>query len=368
MEGIYRLISSLIPTNCTDSDGEVLFHASSIGEINAVYPLIKKFPSYKLSVFTRWGYDYARSLGLNAIRFPLDNPRCLRKILNGVRAVIIAETEIWPNLIITAKEMGIKVFIVNGTVGEKWVKFYKALGIFRKALGMVDLVICQSEEDARRFMEIGAKNVEVFGNLKFDSVERPVKDIKFERFKVENSFIFANVRGREIEDVIKAIKFSIKRLGNLRFVIAPRHLDNVKRIANKLKETDIDFSLRTREDDSTVLILDTLGELWSIYRFGKGCFVGGSLYGYGGHSIIEPAYWKLPTAAGPHLHKQTYALDMVKEGALFLVRNWEELGNFIVKIYSDEEFSGKLSSKIHEFYLRNRGIADRVYMKISSWR
>jgi len=128
LERFYRLISSLIPVNCQNTDGEVLFHASSIGEINALYPLIKKFPSYKLSVFTKWGYEYARSLGLNVIRFPFDNPGCLRKILRGVRMVIIAETEIWPNLIITAKDMGIKVFIVNGRLVKGLLRFIKNWG------------------------------------------------------------------------------------------------------------------------------------------------------------------------------------------------------------------------------------------------
>ncbi len=364
MEVIYRIISSMIPVRCENSSGKVLFHASSIGEINAVYPLIKKFPSYKLSVFTRWGYDYAKSLGLNAIRFPLDNPRCLRRILEGVKVVIIAETEIWPNLIITSKEMGIKVFIVNGTLGERGAKIYKMLKIFRRVLNMVDLIICQSEEDGRRFREAGAKNVEVFGNLKFDGVERPVKDIRFERFKAQGSFLFANIRGKEISDVVKAIKFSFDRLENIVFVIAPRHLENVKKIAKELEKWGINFSLRTKEKDSRVLILDTLGELWSIYRFAKGCFVGGSLYAYGGHSIIEPAYWRLPTAVGPHFHRQPYAWDMVREGVVWLVKDWQELAEFIVRVYSDDKFAERLSWKIWEFYLRNRGVADRVYERI----
>jgi len=368
LERFYRLISSLIPVNCQNIDEEVLFHASSIGEINALYPLIKKFPSYKLSVFTKWGYEYARSLGLNVIRFPFDNPECLRKILRGVRMVIIAETEIWPNLIITAKDMGIKVFIVNGTVGERAFKVYKKLGLFRRAISALDLVLCQSEEDERKFKEMGARNVEVFGNLKFDSVERPIKDIKFERFKVENSFIFANIRGKEIKDVVKAIRFSMERLGNLSFIIAPRHLENVRKIERELKRAGIDFSLRTKEGESKVLILDTLGELWSIYRFGKGCFVGGSLYDYGGHSLIEPAYWKLPTAVGPYLHKQPYAWDMVKDGAVYLVRNWEELGGFLLRVYSDPSFAENLSSRIYGFYLKNRGVVDRVYERINLWR
>ncbi|MEO0175934.1 MAG: glycosyltransferase N-terminal domain-containing protein [candidate division WOR-3 bacterium] len=361
MEGLYRLITSLIPVKCEDKNGEVLFHASSIGEINAIYPLIRRFKSHKVSVFTKWGYDYAKELGLNAFRFPFDNPRCLKKVLRDVKLVVIAETEIWPNLINLSKSLNIPVFIVNGTISPGSYKLYKMFPIFRKAVSRVDMIICQSSADADRFRELGAKNTLVMGNLKFDSVERPVKDIKLKNFKVEGSFLFANIRGREIKTVVESIVKVSKHLPDTRFIIAPRHLENIGKISSMLGEFGVSHSLRTDDGDTMVLILNTLGELSSIYRFCKACFVGGTLWNYGGHSLIEPAYWKLPIICGEHLYKQPYAWDMVKEGIVRIVKNSDEIADFIVKIYTDENFHRDLSERVFEFYLRNKGISEKVY-------
>ncbi|MEO0163585.1 MAG: glycosyltransferase N-terminal domain-containing protein [candidate division WOR-3 bacterium] len=361
MEGLYRLITSLIPVKCEDKNGEVLFHASSIGEINAIYPLIRRFKSHKVSVFTKWGYDYAKELGLNAFRFPFDNPRCLKKVLRDVKLVVIAETEIWPNLINLSKSLNIPVFIVNGTISPGSYKLYKMFPIFRKAVSRVDMIICQSSADADRFRELGAKNTLVMGNLKFDSVERPVKDIKLKNFKVEGSFLFANIRGREIKTVVESIVKVSKHLPDTRFIIAPRHLENIGKISSMLGEFGVSHSLRTDDGDTMVLILNTLGELWSIYRFCKACFVGGTLWNYGGHSLIEPAYWKLPIICGEHLYKQPYAWYMVKEGIVRIVKNSDEIADFIVKIYTDENFHRDLSERVFEFYLRNKGISEKVY-------
>lgn len=365
MERIYRLLTSLVPVKCHNTKGEILFHASSIGEVNAIYPLIKKFKDYKLSVFTYAGYKYALSLGLNAIRFPLDNPRCLNRILKDVRVVIIAETEIWPNLINISKEKGVPVFIVNGTISDESFKTYKFIPMIRETLSKVDMVICQSERDRYKYEYLGARNVKVVGNLKFDSVERPVKDIHFKHFDPKNSFLFANVRGKEIKTIISVIRDVLNHIP-VRFIIAPRHLENVRKIANHLKRTGIKFSLRSKDSDTDVLILDTLGELWSIYRFCRGCFVGGSLWKYGGHSLIEPAYWKLPTSTGRFVHKQPYAYDMIKEGAVYPINEKDDLVEFIIRVYEDEDFAQTMSQKIHEFYLRHRGISEKVYEIISS--
>jgi len=148
-----------------------------VGEVNAAFPLIKRFSEAVLSVFTKSGYDYALSLGIRGVRFPLDSPRCIRRMLEGKRALVIVETEIWPNLIHIAKEMGIPVFIVNATVGEGAYRWYRRIGVFKEVISKVDLVLAQSEEDARKYSDLGAGEVKVTGNLKFDSVERPVKKV-----------------------------------------------------------------------------------------------------------------------------------------------------------------------------------------------
>jgi len=344
--------------------GDLLFHASSVGEVNAAYPLLKRFPDAALSVFTGSGYDYALSLGINAVRFPLDSPRCVRALLRGKRALVIVETEIWPNLITYAHSSGIPVFIANATVGEEAYRWYSRLSLFREVMSKVSLVLAQSEEDARRFSDLGAGEVRVVGNLKFDSVERPVKGIDLSPFQPAGAVLFANVRGREIGDIAEAMRLVRRNVSGFRVIVAPRHLENVGNVSSAFRRQGFTVSYLTDPDDTDVLVVDTIGDLWSIYRWASVVFVGGTLRKYGGHSFIEPAYWGKPIVSGPHFHRQPYVRDMVRYGAVLIARTYEELAQTVLALLLKPDVALEIGRRAREFYEGNRGVVDRVYAEI----
>ena len=342
----------------------MLFHASSVGEVNAALPLIRKFPDAVLSVFTGSGYDYALSLGLNAVRFPLDAPRCVRRMVKGKEALVVIETEIWPNLISISKEEGLPVFIVNATVGERAYRWYRRLKLFREVIGKVDLVLAQSEGDALRYASLGAREVKVVGNLKFDAVERPIKALDLHPFQPAGAILFANVRGREIGDIAEATRLVRRHVSGFRVMVAPRHLENVGNVSSAFRRQGFTVSYLTDPDNTDVLVVDTIGDLWSIYRWASVVFVGGTLRKYGGHSFIEPAYWGKPIVSGPYFHRQPYARDMVRYGAVLVVRTYEELAQVILALLLKPDVALEVGKRAREFYERNRGVVDRAYAEI----
>ncbi len=335
-----------------------------MGEVNAAYPLIKRFPGATLSVFTDSGHKYALSLGLRAVRFPLDSPRCISRMLEGKRALVVVETEIWPNLITVAKERGLPVFIVNATMGEKAYRWYRRVGIFREVVSKVDLVLAQSMEDARRYFSLGAREVKVVGNLKFDSVERPVKDLKLSPFQPAGAILFANVRGKEIGDIAEATRMIRRNVSGFRVMVAPRHLENVGGISAAFRRQGFAVSYLTDPDDTDVLVVDTIGDLWSLYRWASVVFVGGTLRPYGGHSFIEPAYWGKPIVSGPYFHRQPYVRDMVRAGAVLVVKTHEELAQVLLGLLLKPDVAQEIGRRAREFYEGNRGVVDRVYSEI----
>ncbi|NPA80910.1 MAG: hypothetical protein GXO29_07690 [Thermotogae bacterium] len=362
--GAYRFLTSLLPVRCPKAEGDLLFHASSVGEVNAAYPLIGRFRGALLSVFTSHGYDYARSLGLRAVRFPYDSPRCVGRLLEGKRGLVIVETEIWPNLIHAAHSRGIPIIVVNATMGERSFRWYSRVPLFRRTVSSIDLVLAQSDEDARRFRELGARDVRVVGNLKFDSVERPLKTLPLRPFRPEGAILFANVRGKEIGDVAEAARLIRRSVLNVKFMVAPRHLENVGALSSAFRRQGFSVSYLTDPDDTDALVIDTIGDLWSLYRWASVVFVGGTLRPYGGHSFIEPAFWGRPIVSGPHFHRQPYVREMVREGAVLVVRTYEELAQILTGLILSPDVAVEVGRRAREFYERNRGVVDRVEREI----
>jgi len=324
---------------------------------------MRRFEDPVLSVFTSNGYSYASSLGLRVVRFPLDSPRCLRRLLYGKRALVIVETEIWPNLILEAHRLEIPVVIANATLGDKAAFWYSRLPFFKKVFSKLKLVLAQSREDAVRFKRLGAPEVEVVGNLKFDAVERPLKELNLHPFKPEGALLFANIRGREVGDVAEAYAM-VRRVFNVRLIVAPRHLENVGSISAAFRRRNFSVSYLTDPDDTDVLVVDTIGDLWSLYRFASVVFVGGTLRPYGGHSFIEPAFWGKPIVSGVYFYRQPYVRDMVQIGAVLPVRSYEELAQSLMALLAFPDEALHLGKLAREFYEKNRGVVGRVEKRI----
>lgn len=346
----------------------VWFHCSSIGELNAIAPLVNKFEDTIISVFTKTGYEYAKKNFKNSIvfRYFLDNPFVLRKILSlNPKILIIAETEIWPNLINCSKKKGLKLFLVNARLSNRSFRLYKAFSFFFKNLiSKFDKIYARSESDKLRFKTLGAKNLVFFGNIKIDAVGFNVKDIKREELNFSNEdFVvtFGSVRSKEIKKIIKVIEY----FKDFKFIIAPRHLENIEKIVNELRSKNIDWTLRTKNNLSRVLILDSFGELKSIYKISDICFVGGTLENYGGHNILESLYFGKPTIIGSFYKNIKEQVEYFKDrNAIFIVKDEKEMIEVIKLIKNDEKIKNHVKLVCSEFFKSHIGAIERIYEDI----
>jgi 3-deoxy-D-manno-octulosonic-acid transferase len=332
-----------------DLDGALWIHAASIGEAviaqNLLSYLRASSPLRKYIVTTNT--DYARDLaesrihGVPAYALPFDFALSMRRFLSRSRplALVIVETEIWPNLIWQAKKRGIPVFIVNGRISDSTFKTYRFFSFFFKAvLSGVDLVLAQSEEHARRFtaMSLDPAKVLVTGNIKFfRDVEAPGEPVGQRK-----AVTFGSIREKEFDSVRTTLGRLLRAYPDYTFYIAPRELHLAAPLLDQLSR---EFSVTTFSllksgtgKPAPVVIVDTVGDLMEIYGRSTLAFVGGSLAPYGGQNILEPLFFGTPVLFGPHVENfQEIAADILREGAGVQVKDGAELANTIEELLSD---------------------------------
>jgi len=316
----------------------IWFHAVSVGEVLAIGQLIAELRSRNpgarilLSTTTAAGQKLARERhgAENVFYFPLDFSFAIRPYLNRLRPalVVLAETEFWPNFLRLAKKSGAKIAVVNARISDSSYAGYRRWrGLLRRLLQNVDLFLAQSQEDARRLVEIGAppERVSVSGNLKFDVQPPkavPLKDELAERLRQAGAFPVvvcgSTVDGEEFV-LIGTFQSVLRKYPNAVMILAPRHPERFDAVAQLVSAcgvapstyphlpglTQLNFWRRSTLDPHAVLqggvlLLDSIGELAALYSLATIAFVGGSLVPRGGHNILEPAYFGVPILVGPH--------------------------------------------------------------------
>jgi 3-deoxy-D-manno-octulosonic-acid transferase len=345
-------------------DTVIWIQAASVGEVNAAAPILRelrlRLPLARmvLSVTTPTGHENAerRDLGVDAvIYFPFDLPFVIERVLGRLNPAVyvMVETELWPNVLAMAKRSGIKAVVVNGRISDRAYPKTRALWpIYRWMLRNVDLVCAQSELDAERFRSLGAPagSVTVAGNSKFDDTPPPLSPAEAARWRQEFGFGDEDIvwlagsthEGEEeiVLDVFDHLRFSHK---NLQLVIVPRHPQRGDRVHDLVREHGYDVYRRShvlaaREAGEElpeaaggatvrVAILDTVGELASVYGAADLVLVGGSLVrGLSGHNILEPIAQGKATLFGPYMADfRDISAIALREGCGVQVANAEAL-------------------------------------------
>jgi 3-deoxy-D-manno-octulosonic-acid transferase len=302
-------------------------HAVSVGEVLAVSRLVKELdavlPNYVIAVSTttRTGQALARErFGAGRVFYcPLDLPWAVRAYLNALRPrmLVLAETEFWPNLLSGCFRRGIPVAVVNARISDRsWPRYRRLSWLWRPFLGRLSRVLAQSQTDADRLVAIGCRpeRVVVAGNLKFDvraaeesEATRLLKVLGYGlRFLVAGS----TLEGEEIALIQNRVSLLAANTKIL-IVLAPRHPERFEAVANLLTQSGVPWVRRSawsgKPDDSLeplragqFVLLDTIGELASVYSLARVAFVGGSLVPAGGHNPLEPAQFGVPIVMGPH--------------------------------------------------------------------
>ena len=306
----------------------IWIHAVSVGEVLAISGLVegirRRFPAYRVvvSTTTDTGYRQARKLfGEGSVfYFPMDFAFAIRPYLRALRPqlVALAETEFWPNFLRLVHESGASLAVVNARISDrsrpKYQRFRWAL---RKMLAQVDLFLAQTEEDRARLRCLGApsERVQVTGNLKFDmKLPGPPPIVEnLRRSLVRGGAGPVLVCGSTMEGeeplLLKAFENVLVAHPRAVMLLAPRHPERFDRVARLLAEMGIHFrrrsELATKEGDNEplaggVLLVDSIGELASLYALADIAFVGGSLVPTGGHNILEPALHGVAIVVGHH--------------------------------------------------------------------
>ena len=372
-----------------DGDESIWIHAVSVGEALTARALIAdlraRYPGLRLflSTTTLTGQQVARTRlqGVDAVFFfPFDLPPFVNRTLRLVkpRLFIMMETEIWPNLLRACRRSGVKTMLVNGRISSRSYPRYKvARGLFRRVLADVDRFCMQSDESARRIVDIGADpaRVVVTGSLKFDSLEAPTSTVgrgasrvvRFFRFATPRPVIVAGSTMKGEETAVLAAFAAVRRVyPTAMLIIAPRkpeRFGEVEALARGeglrvLRRTELAIDAEPRAD---VVILDTIGELAHLFQVATVVFMGGSLADYGGHNILEPAVHGKPIVFGPHMQNfAEIAATFLAQQAAVQVADAAELSVALVRLAGDSVERARLSAAARALVEANRGAKSRT--------
>ncbi|MDR7866225.1 MAG: 3-deoxy-D-manno-octulosonic acid transferase [Sporomusaceae bacterium] len=366
-------------------------HAASVGEIVATSPIIREIhrqlPGVPvlISVVTANGYEMAKRIIPEAdsiIFFPLDLPLLSRRVITRIKPTlfVLVETELWPNFLLSCRDLAIPVMMVNGRISDKSVGNYRYLfTILDRMLETVNRFCMQSTIDAQYIIRLGAKPRRVFvtGNTKYDQTHTEVSAAEREQLasllklsgQVPVIVAGSTHRGEE-EFVLAAFNKVRENIPGARLILAPR--DNLrgsevvslaeKYGLNAVRRTD----LHKADGGHDVIVLDTIGELGKIYSIGDVVFVGGSLVATGGHNILEPAAHGKPILVGPNMFnfKDSYALFSGR-GACDTVYDSADLGDKFVSLLSDASARAEMGEKALAIVRENQGAAIRSVQHIS---
>lgn len=363
----------------------IWLHAVSVGEVLAVGRLVaeldRALPEFRLliSTTTRTGQALARErFGRERVFYcPLDLPWAVRAYLSALRPrmLILAETEFWPNLLNGCFRRGIPVAVVNARISDRsWPRYRRMRGVWRPMLGRLARVLAQSETDAERLRAIGCTvdRVSVTGNLKFDV--RATEEAEATRqLKARLRELRLLVAGSTLEGEEAALLEVWPRLleskPQLAMVLAPRHPERFAEVAGLLAKSGVPWVRRSawRAEQAIpqpiaagqIVLLDTIGELASVYSLAAVAFVGGSVIPAGGHNPLEPAQFGVPIIMGPHYANFRAIVDeLIAHHALRIAANGE-LGEALMEILADGGAAGAMGERAREVFAAQAGTTAR---------
>jgi 3-deoxy-D-manno-octulosonic-acid transferase len=361
-------------------------HAVSVGEVLAVSRLVQtlhdEFPDYfvAVSTTTRTGQELAwERFGRSRVFYcPLDLPWAVRATLNAYQPAILvlAETEFWPNMLHGCFRRGIPVAVVNARISDRsWPRYRRLRWIWRPFLSRLGRVLAQSETDAERLKVIGCQpqRVTVAGNLKFDVLAAEEAEAT-RLLKSQSKGLRLVVAGSTLEGEETALLKAWPQLlavdPQLALVLAPRHPERFESVASILERSEVSWFRRSRSplDSSAsqaasprmvkpgeVILLDTIGELASVYSLAAVAFVGGSLVAAGGHNPLEPAQFGVPIVMGRHYANFRAITDDLRAQDAIRIAGREELAAVLIELLNDPAAAAAMGARARHVFEQQAG-------------
>ena len=374
------------------SDKPVIWlHTVSVGETRAAQSLIARlraaYPDHRilLTHTTPTGRAAGEQLygdGVLRVYLPYDYPFAVNRFLRHFKPQfgILMETEIWFNLIHACRVTGVPLLLLNARLSEKSARGYARFArLTRDALGELAAVAAQTADDAARLSVLGAKDVAVTGNLKFDIEPPPAmlglgRQLREQFGTARKVFLAASTRDGEETLLLDALQQV--HIPGLLLVIVPRHPQRFAEVAALLEQRGIPFRRRSEIErqggtiapETSAVLGDSMGEMFAYYAAADLAFIGGSLLPYGGQNLIEACAAGTPVLVGPYTHNFAEATRLaVAAGAAMQVRDGGGLAMELQRLLDNPEALREMHSRCAGFVESNRGATDKSLQIIASF-
>jgi len=374
----------------------VWFHAVSVGEVLLLQPILKELarrrPGWEavISTTTRTGLAVARRTYPDLVTFyaPLDFSWAARRAVDRVRPTVLAlvELELWPNLVWSAKGAGARVAIVNGRLSHRSHRGYRKIrGPLGPTLRRLDSVAAQNDEYAARFVDLGVprSRVRVTGSVKFDGLETDRSNPGTVALRkalalapTDLVFVAGSTMEGEEAAALAAYREARARHPRLRLVLVPRHAERFDRVARWLEREGERVVRRSeggpppgpaqRGEAPAVVLVDTLGELSSVWGLADVAFVGGSLTpGRGGQNMMEPAAFGAAVMFGRHTANFREAVEQLRDrGGATVVADAAGLAEALLADLDDPEAAAARGASARAYVLAQDGASGRTFAEI----
>ncbi len=374
------------------SESPVWIHAVSVGEVLAAKPLVAallaRHPGISLiaSTVTLTGQKLAQRELPSAARhlfFPLDWQFAVRRFLNRFhpRAVVIMETELWPNFIRECHRRGIPVCLANGRISDRSTRRYRlARSFFRDVLSRLEVICAQTAEDRGRFVALGAREANVYhtGNLKFDfptatdnrhaALLQSIRSALLGDGEGPVLVVGSSMRGEE-PIFLEAYRLVSQSIPGLRLILAPRHPERFDEVERLVSSSGAPYQrrsgLREGGPNARILILDTIGELRFVYSLADVAVIGGSFEPFGGHNLLEPAALGKAIVFGPHMFNFREMAHLFLRERAARQAGPDSLPSLLLELLSNPDECNRLGRRALSILLRNQGAADRTVSLLS---
>lgn len=361
-------------------DRVVWFHAASLGEFEEGRPVIEKiraqYPHFKILVtfFSPSGYEIRKNYSHADWVFylPADTTANMKRFLDIVHPeiAVFIKYEFWLNMLLEIKKRSIRAFVISARFipNSRFFSWYG--GVFRNSLKAFETIFVQDKRSVELLENIGFSNAVLAGDPRFDRVDDIVqtdwKNEVVERFKNgQKVFIGGSTCGAADEDLLQVL---INNHPDTKFLIVPHEMDvePMEKIETNTKGGAIRYSKCTADNffsNYQVLIVDTIGMLALLYRYGNWAFIGGGFIA-GIHSVIEATIYGMPAVFGPNYQKNRPGIDMIELGACKSIKNAEELDAWFTPLEHDDKALKKVSDIAYQYCQQNKGASNIILRKI----
>jgi len=376
-EGLGERLGFIPKRLTTNLNGPIIWvHAVSVGELLAAARMIadlrERLPGWHVvvSTTTRTGQTLARQRfgAENVFYFPLDFAFAVRAYLRALKPqlLVLMETEFWPRLLVESRRAQIPVAVVNARISDRsWPRYFRLRFLWKRLLDGFSLVLAQSETDVERLRAIGTANVRQGGNLKYDirsASPNAVTQALAQRIAPGSRVLVCGSTLEGEEQILLDAAPS-----NTLMILAPRHPERFETVARLLERNGRPWVRRSQWmaaaaplGADNVFLLDSIGELASIYSLATVAFIGGSLVAGGGHNPLEAAQFRVPVVMGPHYENFRAIVDRLRAQEAIRIARADEIGSELEKLLADESYSRAVGDRAFAVFSSEAGATERA--------